>query len=393
MSGTNAKEGPVGSCLYHVEGAGLDGLESLLNDDDLEELMILGYDKPVRVYHRESGSCETNLILDKTDIDELVERLRKANPYAGSSSYFDARLPDGSRANVILPPISVWGPAVTVRKFPREPISVMKLIESGTLNLDAAALLWLYVEGIWERPANLIVVGGTGTGKTTLLNALTSFFHEEERVITIEDVAELNMAHENWVRLEVPFGSGVTLDDLLKNALRMRPDRIVVGEVRGSEAETLFNAMNTGHEGVLGTLHANSAYDALRRLNSTPMNVPKQMLRLLDVIVVMGVVVTGGRRRRMVVEISETSGGEQDLPRISTIMKLERETLSLVPTGVPSGFRDMLAGRSGMSPRQVAEELGRRRSFLGKLVGGTGGFRGFYDHVQDYYRSEKSHAR
>ncbi|WP_297463695.1 ATPase, T2SS/T4P/T4SS family [Thermococcus sp.] len=234
-------------------------LDPLVRDDNLEEIMVIGTNKPVYVWHRRFNMCKTNIVFsEEKEILNIIERIARevGRRIDQQSPLLDARLPDGSRVNATIPPISLDGPTITIRKFKKDPLTIIDLIKYGTMNTDIAALLWIFVDGLGVKPANVLVAGGTGSGKTTTLNSLGMFIPPSERVISIEDTAELQLPVEHWVRLETRppnlEGKGeITMDDLVKNTLRMRPDRIIVGEVRGPEARTMFTAMNTGHNGAL----------------------------------------------------------------------------------------------------------------------------------------------
>jgi len=234
-------------------------LDPLVRDDNLEEIMVIGTNRPVYVWHRRFNMCKTNIVFpDDKEILNIIERIARevGRRIDQQSPLLDARLPDGSRVNATIPPISLDGPTITIRKFKKDPLTIIDLIKYGTMNTDIAALLWIFVDGLGVKPANVLVAGGTGSGKTTTLNSLGMFIPPSERVITIEDTAELQLPVEHWIRLETRppnvEGKGeITMDDLVKNTLRMRPDRIIVGEVRGPEARTMFTAMNTGHNGAL----------------------------------------------------------------------------------------------------------------------------------------------
>jgi pilus assembly protein CpaF len=249
---------------------GLGPLEELLADPDVEEVMVNG---PDRVYVERRGRIEPTDVhfADEAELRNSIERIlaplgRRVDEL---SPMVDARLADGSRVNVVIPPLAVDGPALSIRRFAAARPGPADLVEMGTLTPDMRGLLEVAVR---ER-RSLLVSGGTGSGKTTLLNALSVFVAAEERVVTIEDAAELRLQQPHVVRLEsrpasVEGRGEVTIRDLLRNALRMRPDRIVIGEVRGPEALDLLTALNTGHRGAMSTLHANSPADALRRLET-----------------------------------------------------------------------------------------------------------------------------
>ena len=242
----------------------------LLQDETISEVMVNG---PRQVYVERDGRLELTGVRFRDEehlrlvIDRIVSGLGRR--IDESSPMVDARLPDGSRVNAIIPPVSLVGPVLTVRKFVRSRLTAEELVRIGSITTSMVELLRLCVVG----KLNILVSGGTGTGKTTVLNLLSSFIPHDERLISIEDTAELQLRHPHWIRLETrpPNVEGrgeVTARDLLRNALRMRPDRIIIGEVRGAEAFEMVQAMNTGHEGGMSTLHANTTQDAVSKLAS-----------------------------------------------------------------------------------------------------------------------------
>jgi pilus assembly protein CpaF len=252
------------------DAVGLGPLEELLADPAVEEVMVNG---PASVYVERRGRIERveAAFTSEAALRDTIERVlaplgRRVDEL---SPMADARLADGSRVNVVIPPLAVDGPAVSIRRFTAVRPDPDALVESGTLTAEARDLLADAV----ERRQSVIVSGGTGSGKTTLLNALSAYIGEAERIVTIEDAAELALRQRHVVRLEsrpasIEGRGEVTIRDLLRNALRMRPDRILIGEVRGPEAFDLLTALNTGHDGALSTVHANSAEDAVRRLET-----------------------------------------------------------------------------------------------------------------------------
>src|SRR5512147_3058983 len=252
------------------EIVGLGPLEPLLRDESITEIMVNG---PRQVYIERAGKLElTNLAFQNDDhvmriIDRIISPIgRRVDE---SSPMVDARLTDGSRVNAIIPPLSLIGPVITIRKFAATPFTVDDLVRFGTSTPE----MFEFLRACVEARLNIFVSGGTGSGKTTTLNVLSSFIPDDERILTIEDAAELRLQQPHVVRLEARppniEGKGqVTIRDLVRNALRMRPDRIVVGEVRGAEALDMLQAMNTGHDGSLTTIHANSARDALARVET-----------------------------------------------------------------------------------------------------------------------------
>jgi pilus assembly protein CpaF len=293
---------------------GLGSLEPILADQDVTEVMVNG---PGPVWVERHGRLErTATILDAAMIDLLVERMvaplgRRVDR---TTPTVDARLSDGSRVNVVVPPLAVDGPCITIRRFAARRVDLRAFCPPGVAEL----LSWAVV-----ARANVVVSGGTGAGKTTLLNALAAVLPDEERIITVEDAAELRLTGSHVVRLEArpptPDGLGrVTIRELVRNALRMRPDRIVVGEVRGGEALDMVQAMNTGHEGSLTTCHANSPLDALRRLETMllcsdaglPLSAVRDHLAAaIDLVVQVARVDEGRRRIVAVAEVCATGSG------------------------------------------------------------------------------------
>lgn len=295
---------------------GLDILEEILREEDVTEIMINGAEhiflEEKGKMHRWSGKFESRQKLE--DIVQLI--VARANRIVNEANpIVDARLADGSRVNVILPPVALNGPIVTIRKFSKEPFTMERLLEIGAITPEAAEFLKLLVEAKY----NIFICGGTGSGKTTFLNALTAFIPGNERIITIEDAAELKVnGVENLVRLEVrnknTEGTGeISIRELIRASLRMRPDRIIVGEVRGAETIDMLQAMNTGHDGSLSTGHGNSIPDMLDRLETMVLlgtDIPltaarRQIASAIDVMVHLGRLRDG---RRCVLEISEILG-------------------------------------------------------------------------------------
>ena len=263
-------------------------LSELKRDPSLEEIMVNGNNQSVFVFHRKHGMCKTNITISKDQLELLINRIAfSVNKRLDENSpLLDARLPDGDRANATYSSVTPLGFTLTIRKFSNVPYSIIDLISSRTLSLASAAFLWIMVEGLKLDPMNLIVTGWCRLRKTTLVNTLVSFIPYNNRLITLEDTLELDLgSRENSVRLESV--TKAPMEDLLVNSLRMRPDRIIVGEVRGPEAQTLFTAMDTGHKGILGTFHSNSSKEMLSRLKTAPMNVPESLLPLLDLSIVM----------------------------------------------------------------------------------------------------------
>ncbi|MFO8140990.1 MAG: CpaF family protein [Marinobacter sp.] len=326
-----AKEQILAEVLNEVIGYG--PIQNFLDDPAVTEIMVNG---PDHVYVERNGKVEpTNRrfmddnhvmrILDKI-IAPLGRRLDEANPMV------DARLPDGSRVNAVIPPISVVGPCVTIRKFSADPFTTADLINFGTMSETMAT----FFEGCVEARLNMIVSGGTGSGKTTTLNVLSLMVPHDERIITIEDAAELQLQQEHVITLESRpanlEGRGeVTIRDLVRNSLRMRPERIIVGECRGGEALDMLQAMNTGHDGSITTLHSNSPRDTISRLETMVMmansNLPSKAIReqissAVDLIIHQERLRDGSRRITQVTEVQRMEG---DAVVLQDLFKLERE--------------------------------------------------------------------
>lgn len=333
-------------------------LKLLLSDERLEEIMYNGPKGGLRVYHKRYGYCMVPG-LSPESANELIDYLLSDLGRGADHPIIEGQLSDGSRVSIVLRPIAFEGPYFSIRKFPSSNLTIFDLVRSGTLTPELAARLWIYVEGLGKRPANVLIVGGTGTGKTTLLASLAQLVPPNERIIVIEDTPEIRINHPNVIRMVTPpigYGSPIEMNDLLKSALRMRPDRIIVGEVRGREAETLLVAMNTGHRGSMGTIHANTTIYAIKRLTSPPMSVPVQMLEALDVIISMARV----KERRVVTEFSEVEGVDVRGPRLNVLYRYHHESGVMGPTGTPSVFLERFSSETGLSVREV-EQIVRER--------------------------------
>ncbi len=314
-----------------IRGLGL--LDTIIKDEQITEVMINGPDdifieksgKLFRMQQKFESERQLEDIIQKI-VGQAGREVNQANPIV------DTRLPDGSRVNVVLPPISMKGATVTIRKFSKTPMTVEQLLKYGSITPEVAHVLELLVKAKY----NIFISGGTGSGKTTFLNALSNFIPKDERVITIEDSAELQIAGvENLVSMETrnanASGSGaITIRDLIKSSLRMRPERIVVGEVRGGEALDMHQAMNTGHDGSMSTGHANSSKDMLSRLETMilmGMELPLAAIRQqiasgLDIIIHLGRL---RDKSRKVLEISEIEGVEGDEIKMRTLYSFQEE--------------------------------------------------------------------
>jgi pilus assembly protein CpaF len=352
---------------------GLGPLEPLLKDETISDILVNSHGT---IYIERRGKLELTDVAFKDDehLMRVIERIVSSvgRRIDESSPMVDARLRDGSRVNAIIPPLSIDGPVLSIRRFGTEPLRMNALIENQALTKDIADMLQLCV----TARLNVLISGGTGAGKTTLLNALSANIPESERIVTIEDSAELQLQQPHVVRLETRppniEGRGeVTQRDLVKNALRMRPDRIVIGEVRGGEAIDMLQAMNTGHDGSLTTIHANTPRDALARLETmiqmTGMRMSERAMRqqiasALDLVLQVARLSDGSRR---VTSISEITGMEGDTITMQEIFKYERTGIDsqgqvigrFRPTGIRPRFAERLKASGLQLPRAFFEEM------------------------------------
>ena len=299
-------------------------LEPLLADASINDILVNSYSK---VFVERRGKLEPSIIrfTDNAHLLKIIEKIASGvgRRIDESSPMVDARLPDGSRVNAIIPPLALDGPALSIRKFARDPIKVEDLIGFGAITEDMAEVL----HGMVQARLNILISGGTGTGKTTFLNVLSSFIPNDERILTIEDSAELQLQQDHVVRLETRpanlEGQGeVNQRDLVRNALRMRPDRIILGEVRSSEALDMLQAMNTGHDGSLATIHANSARDALTRLETmvsmAGLNIPERAIRHQMCSAI-----------NVVLQLARLSDGSRKMMNLFEIVGMEGETVTM----------------------------------------------------------------
>lgn len=351
-------------------------IDPLIRDDNLEEIMVIGIDKPVFVYHREYGMMKTNILFkDAGEVMNLIDSIaRQINRRIDQESpILDGRLPDGSRVNATIPPISADGPSMTIRKFKRDPLTIIDLINSKTISVELAAFFWLCFDGLGVKSANAIISGGTSSGKTTTLNALSSFINPKERIITIEDTLELQIPHEHVIRMEtrppnVENRGELTMNDLVKNSLRQRPDRIIVGEVRGSEAITLFTALNTGHSG-FGTLHSNDARETITRLTNAPMSVPNIMISAIDFIIMQNRIYrSDGVSFRRISEVAEVSGIEEGVIQLNKIFEWDPQSDTIKNVGITSKTLTEIANVSGNSLNSLYGEIKNREIVLQHMV-------------------------
>ena len=344
------------------EVLGFGPLEPLIKDPKISDILVNTWSQ---VFVEKSGKLE-RVATHFSDNAHLIRIIQKIASGAGrrvdeSQPWVDARLPDGSRVNALLPPCAVDGPLLSIRKFSKIPFTIEKLVANGSISQEIADILYVIV----RTRLNVLISGGTGTGKTTMLNAMSSFISDKERIVTIEDTAELQLQQEHVARMEIrtPNMEGVgevSQRDLLRNSLRMRPDRIIVGEVRGAEVLDMLQAMNTGHEGSMTTVHANTPRDALTRLEHmvgmTGIEIPTKSLRSQIASAIHIIVqiqrLSDGRRR--LTSLQEVLGMEGDVISMQEIFRFQR-------TGV-SSEGDVLGRHraTGVRPKflQKAEEWG-----------------------------------
>jgi pilus assembly protein CpaF len=348
---------------------GFGPIQPLLEDNDVSEIMINGAHK---VYIERKGKLtKTNITFESDEqvlrlIDRIIMPLGRR--IDSDTPTVDARLPDGSRVNAVIPPVAIDGPTVTIRKFQKGKLTIEQLIRLNSITSNMAEFLRACI----LTKLNIIISGGTGSGKTTLLNALSSYIPEDERIVTIEDAAELRLQQEHVVRMEAKMpnldGSGqVTVRDLVRNALRMRPDRIVVGEVRGGETLDMLQAMNTGHDGSLTTLHANSCRDALSRMETMTLMagldlpikvVREQISSAIDLIIQIARLKDGTRK---VIAITEVAGMEGDMVVLSDIFKFEQIGIGanqqILGELKPTGIRPLFSTRMEVAGYKLGPEV------------------------------------
>jgi pilus assembly protein CpaF len=346
-------------------------LDPLLRDDNVTEVMVNAYDK---VYVEKSGKLERSPVtfVDNAHLLRIIDKIvsQVGRRIDESSPMVDARLPDGSRVNAIIPPLALKGPTLTIRKFSRDPYTMNDLISFGSITAEAAQFLAACVKG----KLNVLISGGTGTGKTTTLNAMSAFVPNDERIVTIEDAAELQLQQEHVITLESRppniEGTGeIRIRELVRNSLRMRPDRIIVGEVRGAETLDMLQAMNTGHEGSLTTIHANSPRDALSRLETLVLTagvdlplraIREQIASAFDLLVQIQRLVDGSRR---ITHVTEVLRMEADVITLQDIFlakppdeastsagKQVRLLSPLDKSGLKPNFLDKMAANGVMLP-------------------------------------------
>jgi pilus assembly protein CpaF len=351
------------------ELTGFGPIQPLLDDPDISEVMVNG---PKKVFIEKNGKLTKSAITfdDDDHVLRIIDRiiLPLGRRVDADTPTVDARLPDGSRVNAVIRPVSIDGPSITIRKFKKDKLSVQQLIDYGSLTPNMAE----FIRACVLAHLNIVISGGTGSGKTTLLNVLSSFIPEEERIVTIEDAAELQLQQDHVLRMETKVpnidGKGaVSIRDLVRNSLRMRPDRIIVGECRGGEALDMLQAMNTGHDGSLTTLHANTPRDALSRLETmvlmSGMDLPLKVVRqqissAVDLIIQQTRLKDGSRK---VTAITEVVGMEGETVVMTDIFKFEQtgvgENGKIIGELKPSGIRPIFSPRLEAAGFKLGAEI------------------------------------
>ncbi|WP_435358960.1 type II/IV secretion system ATPase subunit [Haloarchaeobius sp. DFWS5] len=341
-------------------------LDPVMHDPHVEDISCDGYELPLFVYHDDYTDIETNVSFAQEELDNFVVRLAQhsGRHISIGDPMVETTLPDGSRAELALgEEVTPRGSAFTIRKYADEPFTPIDLLDYGTFNIDQMAYLWLAI----ENNKSLIFAGGTASGKTTSMNAISMFIPPRSKVLTIEDTRELALYHDNWLssvtRERIHEGTDVTMYDLLRSALRHRPEYIIVGEVRGEEAITLFQAMNTGHT-TYSTMHADSVRTVINRLENEPINVPRSMVQSLDILCVQGLTRLNGERVRRNRTIAEIEGIDQRTGELdySTAFTWDPNDDTFGSSG--SEVLDEIRDERGWTQQELLSELRNRRRFL-----------------------------
>ncbi|PSQ43952.1 type II secretion system protein [Halobacteriales archaeon SW_7_68_16] len=380
--------------FYYLHRAfrGYGRLDPIMHDPKVEDVSCDGYGLPIFVYHEDYTDVKTNVSFGRQQLDDFVVRLAQhsGRHISIGDPMVETTLPDGSRAELALgKEVTPRGSAFTIRKYSEEPFTPIDLLEYGTFSVDQMAYLWLAI----ESNKSLIFAGGTASGKTTSMNAISMFIPPRSKVLTIEDTRELALYHENWLsgvtRERLGEGTSVSMYDLLRSSLRHRPEYIIVGEVRGEEAITLFQAMNTGHT-TYSTMHADSVHTVINRLENEPINVPRAMVQSLDILCVQRLTRLEGERVRRNESVAEIEGIDQRTGELdySTAFSWNPETDEFQSSG--SEVLDDIRDDRGWTQEQLLTELDNRRGFLQHLWNeGVTDYRRFTALINEYYADKE----
>ena len=371
----------------HRSFQGYGRIDPLMYDPHIEDISCDGADLPIFVYHDQYTDVETDVVFGETELDSFVIQLaqRSGRHVSVSDPVVSTTLPDGSRIELSLgEEVTPRGSAFTIRKYAEEPFTPIDLLEYGTFSVDMLAYLWLAI----ESNKSLIFAGGTAAGKTTSMNAVSMFIPPRSKVLTIEDTRELALYHDNWlssVTRERLDESDITMYDLLRSALRHRPEYIIVGEVRGEEAITLFQAMNTGHT-TFSTMHADSVQTVINRLENEPINVPRPMVQSLDVLCVQVLGRSGGERVRRAKTLAEIEGIDQRTGELDYSNTYDWDATNDSFTQSQSDLLEEIRRERGWTEPELRRELRNRKQFLQHLRReGISDYRRFTAMVNQYY--------
>lgn len=368
---------------FYRELEGFGKIQVPLLDETIEDISCVGPNTPIYVVHRKFGSIATSMIFEtEQDLDDFVRLIvqRSGKHISIAVPMVDCSLPDGSRIQATLGrEVTKNGSTFTIRRFRNDPFTPIDLIKLGTMSADIAAYIWHAL----EVGQNIFIVGGTASGKTTTLNAILSFIPTDKKIVSIEDTKELNIPHENWVQTLTRQGTGdvnpatgkrigeVSMFDLLVNSLRQRPDYIIVGEVRGREAYTVFQSMAVGHTAI-STFHSNDIPSFIHRLEGEPLNIPRSMISSLNIILLQGIVKAGGRNARRIQKVVEVVGVEKQTNEVitNTVFDWDQNTDRFLYSG-HSYLHDRVLRSENMTTEQLNSIMDRKKKVLEEIKDGA----------------------